>query len=342
MTARNDQAIRMARLEAELEAERRRSAEFDQAHRRQLDANRLLITENATLTADLRHANDELRRVNETTVPALQRSLKEAQDELNQERAKLVKYLRTEAQAARNRETNVVLGARNVVKRELTERGNNPPVDDAPATEDPQPNVDNLVHAINAQADASEPPVLLEPAKGNITEAHVPDNEPEDPHADAALVADERASGTTKLLPVTVVEPAAPPPPSRPRLKRKKPSASEELYRGKASCEFLSKDGNGMHQKRILQHPKVTRPTRAARKPVIRARRGSSTTAAHSKPAERPKAVRQLAPKKHGRTTRRPPSAKDPCAHRKCKNPYENEKLVPEGEEIAWIECCRI
>ncbi|KAH7712797.1 hypothetical protein AAVH_19871 [Aphelenchoides avenae] len=309
----------MARLEAELEAERRRSAEFEQAHMRQLDANRLLITENATLTADLRHANDELRRVNETTVPALQRSLKEAQDELAQERAKLMKYLRTEAQTARNRETNAVLGARNVVKRELTERGNNAPVDDAPAAESPQPNVESLVHAINAQADASGPRVPSEPAKLNITKAHVPDNEPEDPHADEALVPDERDSGTTKLLSATVAALAAPPPPSRPGLKRKKPSASEGLYRGK-------------------QRPKAARPARVARKPVLRARRGSSTTAAHSKPAERPKAVRQLAAKKHARTSSRPPSAKDPCAHRKCKNPYENEKTVPEGEEIAWIE----
>ncbi|KAH7694284.1 hypothetical protein AAVH_38674, partial [Aphelenchoides avenae] len=94
-------------------------------------------------------------------------------------------------------------------------------------------------------------------------------------------------------------------------------------------------------QKRIPQRPKAAHPARVARKPVLRARRGSSTTAAHSKPAERPKAVRQLAPKKHGRTTSRPPSAKDPCAHRKCKNPYENEKLVPDGDEIAWIECDR-
>ncbi|KAH7678441.1 hypothetical protein AAVH_41658, partial [Aphelenchoides avenae] len=77
MASQNDAAVRIP-LEVELDAERKRSAELDEAFKRQLDAKRTLIIENATLKADLRH-------LSETTVPGLQRSLKEAKEELSQE-----------------------------------------------------------------------------------------------------------------------------------------------------------------------------------------------------------------------------------------------------------------
>lgn len=115
MASQKNPAVCIARLEADLDAERRRYAEVDQAYRRQLDANRVLITEVATLKADLRH-------LGETTVNGLERQLKEAKDELkevkdelSQERTKLERQLKSEARSARNRETNAVLEARNPV-----------------------------------------------------------------------------------------------------------------------------------------------------------------------------------------------------------------------------------
>lgn len=102
MAARNNSEVRIAKLEAQLDAERRRSTELNEAHMKQLDKNRMLIIENATLRTDLRH-------LRETTVPELQRNLREVKDELAQERMNLMKQLRNEARSARNREANVML-----------------------------------------------------------------------------------------------------------------------------------------------------------------------------------------------------------------------------------------
>lgn len=107
MGSRHNQDIRIAKLEAELDAERKRSAEldkrsaeFDQAFKRQLDANRALIAENATMKAELHHLNEK-------------------NSELSQERSKLLKQLVNENRSARNREANANLGAGSAVKREL-------------------------------------------------------------------------------------------------------------------------------------------------------------------------------------------------------------------------------
>ncbi|KAH7707482.1 hypothetical protein AAVH_25274 [Aphelenchoides avenae] len=306
MAARNIPEVRIARLEAELEAERKRSAELDQAFKNQLDANRVLIVENATLKADLCHLKG-------TTVAGLERNLQEAKDALSQERAKLEKYLKNEARSARNRETNAVLGASNGVKLEMMDRENNQADDDVPTAEIPRTNVSNLVQAINAKSDTAGPsapnadgdrPQRRWMKQENIAETYVTANEraQENPHDDDPFDPDERPTGTTKLLSIRAVKPAAP------------LSAQRQLSK---------------------------RPIRSGQKPVPTGRRGNPKAAPNSSPSERPKAMRKLAPKKQARTKSRSTATKELCAHPKCKNPYDNEKIVPEGEEIVWIECDR-
>ncbi|KAH7662606.1 hypothetical protein AAVH_43431, partial [Aphelenchoides avenae] len=134
----------------------------------------MLITENATLKADLRHLKEDLGRLNETTVTGLERDLKQTKDALSQERAKLEKHLKNEARSARNRETNSILGASNAVKRELMDRENSQADDDVPDAEITQPNVENLVHAINIKAETAGPSAT---AHEHITEDYVPAKE---------------------------------------------------------------------------------------------------------------------------------------------------------------------
>ncbi|KAH7699744.1 hypothetical protein AAVH_33149, partial [Aphelenchoides avenae] len=133
---------------------------------------------------------------------------------------------------------------------------------------------------------------------------------------------DQRRRGTTKLLSVTVERPGAPLLATRQRLPRKNNSASSRIHG-------------------VEQRPTYKRPIRAVQKPVPTARRGNPNVAPYSKPSEGPMTVRHLEAKKQAQPAHRWADNDELCAHRHCRNPYENESIIPEGEEIAWIECDR-